>query len=142
MFKARQLGLRPKAFARPTERFEAPDLDRWGPAWGARCFGGACICLFWGLCIEGAGRGLAAMARGDQGRQRPPPALKPRPPFLAQPPTPKRHDVLIALDTPTKEAVLRLVDPRYRWGRAHRLHAWRRIGAAAAAAAGSGVDRG
>lgn len=52
MFKARQLGLRPKAFARPTERFEAPDLDR--------------------------------------------------------------HDVLIALDTPTKEAVLRLVDPRYR----------------------------
>ncbi|GBF94610.1 hypothetical protein Rsub_06725 [Raphidocelis subcapitata] len=28
MFKARQLGLRPQAFARPTERFEAADLDR------------------------------------------------------------------------------------------------------------------
>jgi hypothetical protein len=28
MFKARALGLRPKAFARPTERFEAADLDR------------------------------------------------------------------------------------------------------------------
>lgn len=29
MSKARALGLRPKAFTRPTERFEAGDLDRW-----------------------------------------------------------------------------------------------------------------
>lgn len=37
MFKARQLGLRPKAFTKTTERFEAADLDRWG----ALCTGAA-----------------------------------------------------------------------------------------------------
>jgi hypothetical protein len=111
MWKARGLGLRPKAFTRPTERFEPADLDRWarrgrrggGRGWRWRAAPPAAV-----ASNRGGGSGAeAAPARGASAEGsllRPPPA----PP----PPTP-RHDVLVAVDRATKDAVLRLVDPRY-----------------------------
>lgn len=94
MFKARQLGLRPKAFTKTTERFEAADLDRWG----ALCTGAAFAAVVGAhvqLRVATAGRLL-------KNCRSPPPQHT------------HRHDVLVAVDRATKDAVLRLVDPRYR----------------------------
>jgi len=155
MFKARALGLRARAFTRPTERFEAADLDRWGARvdgglglWGVRA---ACCCTV--ACFSCAAwfgmrqwRAAAGRHEGGGGCQQRTPSARPcfhqqhslsrslsdpptkpapappkpqthTPPSThtpLQPPPHKRHDVLVAVDRATKDAILRLVDPRYR----------------------------
>ena len=116
MFRAAALGLRPKAFTKPTERFEAADLDRWVVGgWPARVAAAPWTTRRLPACRQRRQRRPCHthQRRAPAGVQLAGPVMDPLS-LHQSTPTHTRHDVIVALDRATKDAILRMVDPRYR----------------------------